>query len=37
MRKGKSVYHCHGARKGKKIRSFKTVKAAKRFHKKISR
>jgi hypothetical protein len=33
----KLVYHCHGKSSGKKIRSFKTVKAAKRFHKKVSR
>lgn len=36
MRKGKSVYHCHGKAKGRRIRKFKTVRAAKRFHKKIS-
>jgi hypothetical protein len=32
MRKGKSVYHCHGRRKGKLIRRYKTVKAAKKAH-----
>lgn len=36
MRRGRTVLHCHGKRKGKKIRSFKTVGAAKRFHKRIS-
>jgi hypothetical protein len=37
MRQGKVVKHCHGKAKGKTIRKFKTAKAAKRFHKKISK
>lgn len=32
MRKGKTLYHCHGANKGKKIRTYKTVEAAKAAH-----
>ncbi len=37
MRQGKTVKHCHGKSVGKVIRKFKTVKAAKKFHKKISK
>ena len=35
MRKGKSVYHCHGKSKGKRIRTYKSVSAAKKAHKKM--
>jgi len=35
MRKGRTVYHCHGRRKGKKIRTYKSVAAAKRGHKRM--
>jgi len=32
MRKGKSVFHCHGKSKGKKIRTYSSVKKAKAAH-----
>jgi len=35
MRKGRSVYHCHGKSAGKKIRTYKSVSAAKKAHKKM--
>jgi len=37
MRKGKSVYHCHGKSKGKKIRTYSSVKKAKAAHKAMSK
>lgn len=37
MRKGATVYHCHGKNKGKPIKTFKTVEEAEAFHKKISK
>lgn len=32
MVRGRTVYHCHGRRKGKKIATFPTSAAARRFH-----
>jgi hypothetical protein len=37
MRKGRSVYHCHGKSKGKKIRTYSSVKKAKAAHKRMSK
>lgn len=37
MRKGRTVYHCHGKRKGKKIRTYSSVAKAKRAHRAMSR
>lgn len=37
MRRGKTLYHCHGKRKGKKIRTYKTVAAAKAAHKRMKK
>lgn len=37
MRKGKSVYHCHGKDKGKKIRTYSSVAKAKAAHRAMSR
>lgn len=37
MRKGKTVYHCHGKEGGKPIRTFKTAAEAEAFHKKITK
>ncbi len=37
MRKGRSVYHCHGKSKGKKIHTYKSVRAAKRAHRAMSK
>ena len=37
MQKGKSVYHCHGKDKGKKIRTYGSVKKAKAAHRAMSR
>jgi len=36
MRKGKTVYHCHGRKKGKKIRKYSSVAKAKRAHRAMS-
>jgi len=33
MRKGKTIYHCHGKSKGKKYRTYSSVAKAKRAHK----
>jgi hypothetical protein len=35
MRKGRTVYHCHGKSKGKPIKTHRTVAAAKRHHRAI--
>lgn len=35
MRKGKTIYHCHGKKKGKKFHTYKSVKVAKSVHKAI--
>ena len=35
MRKGRTIRHCHGKNKGKVLRKYKTVSAAKRAHKKM--
>ena len=35
MQKGKIIYHCHGASKGKKLRTYKTVAKAKAAHRAI--
>jgi hypothetical protein len=32
MRKGRSIYHCHGKDKGKKYRTYSSEKRAKRAH-----
>ena len=33
--KGKSIYHCHGKDKGKKVATYKSEATAKRVHKAI--
>jgi hypothetical protein len=33
--KGKTIYHCHGKDKGKKLATYKTEKVAKAIHRKI--
>jgi len=35
MRKGKTVYHCHGRNKGKPIKTHKTVPRARAQHRAI--
>jgi len=35
MRKGKTIYHCHGKNKGKVLHTYKTVKKAKAAHRAI--
>jgi hypothetical protein len=35
MRVGRSIYHCHGKNKGKKLRTYKNVATAKRAHRAI--
>ena len=30
--KGKTIYHCHGKDKGKKLATYKTSKVAKKIH-----
>ena len=35
MRKGKTIYHCHGKGKGKKLRTYSSVEKAKKAHKKM--
>lgn len=35
MRKGKTIYHCHGKKKGKKLRTYSSVAKAKRAHRAI--
>lgn len=35
MRKGKTIYHCHGSNKGKKLRTYSSVKKAKKAHRAI--
>lgn len=35
MRKGKTIYHCHGKKKGKKYRTYKTVGQAESVHRAI--
>lgn len=37
MRKGRTVYHCHGKNKGKKIRTYSSVAKAKRAHRAMMR
>lgn len=37
MRKGRTLYHCHGASKGKKIRTYSSVEKAKRAHRAMNR
>jgi len=32
MRRGRTLFHCHGAKKGKKIRTYSSVAKAKRAH-----
>ena len=32
MRKGRTIYHCHGAKKGQKIRRYSSVGKAKGAH-----
>jgi len=36
MRKGRTVYHCHGSQKGKPIKTHKTVAKAKAQHRAIT-
>lgn len=33
MRKGKTIYHCHGKKKGKVLRTYPSISAAKKAHK----
>lgn len=35
MRRGRTIYHCHGAKKGKKLRTYGSVGKAKRAHRAI--
>jgi len=35
MIKGKTLYHCHGKKKGKKIRTYKNRATALRAHRKM--
>ena len=35
MRKGKTLYHCHGRDKGKKIGTYESVTKAKKVHRAI--
>ena len=35
MRKGKTIYHCHGKEKGKKYRTYSSVEKAKKAHRAI--
>ncbi len=35
MRKGKTIYHCHGKDKGKPLHTYETVEKAKSAHKAI--
>jgi len=35
MRKGKTIYHCHGEKKGQKLHTYKSVAKAKAAHKAI--
>lgn len=35
MRKGRTIYHCHGKNKGKKYRTYSSVEKAKEAHKAI--
>jgi hypothetical protein len=35
MRKGRTIYHCHGKSKGKALRTYSSVAKAKRAHKAI--
>ncbi len=37
MRKGRTVYHCHGKNKGKKIKKYSSTKKAKAAHRAMSR
>lgn len=37
MRRGRTILHCHGKSKGKKIRTYKTVGAAKKAHARMMR
>lgn len=32
MRKGRTIYHCHGKAKGKKLRTYSSAAKAKRAH-----
>lgn len=35
MRKGRTIYHCHGAGQGKKLRAYGSVAKAKAAHRAI--
>ena len=35
MRRGRTILHCHGAKKGKKLRTYGSVGKAKRAHRAI--
>jgi len=35
MRKGRTIYHCHGKSKGKVLRTYSSVAKAKKAHKAI--
>lgn len=37
MRRGRTVYHCHGKSKGKKIRTYSSVAKAKAAHRAMSK
>lgn len=36
MRKGRTIYHCHGAKKGQVLHTYKTVAKAKAAHRAIA-
>lgn len=35
MRKGRTIYHCHGKKRGKKLRTYSSVAKAKAAHRAI--
>ena len=35
MRKGRTIYHCHGKNKGKKLKTYSSVTKAKKVHRAI--
>ena len=37
MRKGKTIYHCHGKGKGKKLHTYTSTAKAKKAHRAMSR
>ena len=37
MRKGRTIFHCHGAKKGKKLRTYGSVAKAKAAHRAMAK